>query len=88
MAATLTSSGTWTALASSTTEAGRTKPNLPNLPAISASDLGTIPDEVRQIVQLVSDGYTLGHWPAAVLLRTWLTAYINKETPKVSGYTG
>lgn len=91
MAAILSASGTWTALATPTTGqttgqvAGSNPSHAGNVPLLlnaASADFGTVPTEVTQIVQLVMQGYGLAFWPACVLLRSWLTALVNTGAPR------
>lgn len=82
MAATLSSTGTWTAL--TTPMPSRTTPNDPAIANISLTDFATPISEVGQIVKLVADGYNTDYWAAAAFLRAQLTSLMNGQVPRVA----
>jgi hypothetical protein len=84
MAATLTSTGTWTVLVTptgATSSIARTERNDPRLINIDQADFRTLPSEVTQTVQLWADGYNISYWAACVLLNKMLTAHLSKAAP-------
>lgn len=94
MSATMTYTGTWTPLSTDLTNYRPNQPgsvaNVPTALSLNRADLATIPEEVVRLIELIQDGYgtlpltagnvRLSFWPAAVLLRTWLTALFDAQT--------
>lgn len=84
MAATLSSSGTWTTLAGLTGQ--NTGINTPSVNNIDLEDLkgvhGVVHDELRQFVQLTADAYSLRFWQAAGVVEVLLRALMNSEGPQ------
>ena len=92
--ATISSSGTWTALSHlgrdfGTSQMAKTNPNVPvddymNFESLKdANGRGVILPELQTFVQLAADGYAIGHWQAASLLFTLLKAYLNSSVAAV-----
>jgi hypothetical protein len=94
MPAIISQSGTWTTLSTPTTGQARTDANDPKLLNFASSDAAArgyagpynastnIPDEIVQFVQLVANAYSISFWPAAVLVRTWLSGLVNGGAPR------
>lgn len=90
MPATLSSSGTWTALSTDFTSwKANASPNVPTNNAIAYADLRTVPEEIFRMVELIQEGYQTGSapnlqrlnfWQAATLLRTWLNCMFDPQT--------
>jgi len=81
MAGTVTQSGTWTTAPFDTALLARTKPNTPQIGALALTESAGVPDEIRQIVQAVADGWNISHWGAAAVLRKLLQAYMDEGAP-------
>lgn len=84
MAGTLSSTGTWTALAGLVGMDARA-----NVPSINNIDLealksihGVVHEELRQFVQLAADAYALTFWQAAAIVEILLKALMNSEGPQ------
>ena len=82
MAATISSSGTWTTLATVLPLA--TGPSVPTLTNIDPNDTRTPISEVDQMIRLVAAGYNTNYWAACVLLQNQLTALQNGAVPKAA----
>lgn len=80
MAATFTSTGTWTTLTTALTPTGAQ--NVPSIANESYGDFGTPIPEVSDIIQLVANGYGCQFWVAASFLRQQLTSLMNGEVPR------
>lgn len=83
MAGTITSSGTWTALAGLVGQDARINtPSIKNIDLESLKGIhGVVHNELRQMVQLFADAYGLNHWQGAGLMEVLLKAYMNSEGP-------
>ena len=83
MAATLTSSGTWTTLAGLV--GMDTRANVPSVNKLDLEDLkgdhGVVHAELRQFIQLAADAYSLTYWQAACVVEILLKAMMNSEGP-------
>ena len=88
MPATITSTGTWTALGVDFSKTPKTGPNLMlansmNLEALKGADL----PELTQFVQAMSDGYGIPFNAAKQIFYHCVTAMMQRESPTVSrGY--
>lgn len=85
MAATISASGTWTALNVDLTQMAKTKANTPHadkmqLEQLKAQDL----PELTQFIQAMADGYGIGFNAAKVLFFACVQALMNREMPTVS----
>lgn len=83
MAATISSSGTWTALPGLVGQDAKL-----NVPSINKIDLeglkgihGVVHDELRQFIQLAADAYSLKFWQGAAIVEVLLKALMNSEGP-------
>lgn len=64
--------------------------NVPTNLSLNRADLATVPEEVFRFIDLIAENYgsaplaasnnRLLFWPAAVLLRTWITALFDGQT--------
>jgi len=84
MAATITATGTWTAITGLRGQDARI--NQPSISDIDLEDLkndarGVILPELQSFIQAAADGYSLRHWQAAGLIEVLLKAYMNSEGP-------
>jgi chemotaxis protein CheY-P-specific phosphatase CheC len=81
--ATISSSGTWTALTGLTGQ--DTGINTPSINKLDLEDLkgihGVVHEELRQFIQLVADAYTLKFWQGACVAEILLKALMNSEGP-------
>lgn len=97
MPSALTYTGAWTGLTTDLTPYADTALSPPTRIAIHPNDLRSIPDEIRQMVRLVQDGWganlgtglKLDFWSAYKLLKEFLDAYgtaagIPTRVPSVS----
>jgi len=85
MAATITASGTWTALNVDLTKVPKTGPNVlvANMLQLEQLKAGDLP-ELVQFVQAMADGYGIGFLPAKQLFYHLVQAFMNRESPSVS----
>ena len=90
MAATLSSTGTWTPLKTDLTQVDITKVGAQMVTQfLNGKDLDPVPQEIQQIIELAQAGWgaqngtnhLLGYWATVVLLRDMLTAYIGVGVP-------
>lgn len=90
MAATLSSSGTWTGLSTTLTDFEDTAKPIPGSITIHPTDLATIPDEIRQMIRLAQDGWgasigagkRLDFWCTVTLLEKFFSAYRALGVPR------
>ena len=90
MAATISSSGTWTALPGLVAMDARA--NVPSFNKLDLEDLksrdGVVQDELRQFVQLAADAYGVNFWVAAGVVEILLKALMNSDAAAgLSTYT-
>lgn len=89
MAATITSSGTWTPLSVDFTKTPKTGPNLPTMasftgdPQLKNADL----PELVQFIQAAADGWGIGYNAAKAVLNACWVAAMNREDPMVTSGT-
>ncbi|MHA2313213.1 MAG: hypothetical protein ACXADF_17135 [Candidatus Thorarchaeota archaeon] len=83
MPATISSSGTWTTVSFTTTDIEATDPNTTKMSDIdfSASLRDTDLSELSQFIQLVATAYSIGFWPAVVLIDNALQIMRNRGVP-------
>jgi hypothetical protein len=81
--ATISSSGTWTALTGLTGQ--DTGINTPSINTIDLENLkgihGVVHEELRQFIQLTADAYALKYWQGACVVEILLKAIMNSEGP-------
>lgn len=84
MAATISSSGTWTTLTGLVGMDARI--NTPSINKIDLEDLkgihGVVHEELRQFIQLAADAYSLNFWQGAGIVEVLLKALMNSEGPQ------
>jgi len=80
MAATISSSGTWTTLTFGTRDALKDGDNRPRLNDIFFEQLALVDlDELNQFIDLVAAGYGIAHQSALVLLLSVMKAKLGRE---------
>lgn len=89
MAATITATGTWTALNVDFSKTPKTGPNLMTAAGMQLEQLkgGDLP-ELTQFVQAMADGYGIPFNAAKQLFYHVVTAMMQRETPSVSRLAG
>lgn len=82
--ATISSSGTWTALTGLTGQStGLNTPSVRNIDLDALKDIhGVVHEELRQFVQLAADAYSLTFWQGAGIVEVLLKALMNSEGPQ------
>lgn len=82
MPATISASGTWTGITFDSTNAARTKANVPTLDSQRLDGIAQANapwSELQQFIQLVATNYSIGWRHALVLVKQGLTAMLNRS---------